>query len=130
MKTPLKKHNPTISPPQKSKNDLPSILLINLYYGEHVIYGPRCYTAESKIRIPFFNLAGHPLILPVMLASMIYIMHPLALSVMLASMIYIMQGPTGRRSKSKTFYTNSCSAEAFSHTIKRDGETLLKEDNH
>lgn len=56
--------------------------------------------------------------------------HPLALPVMLASMIYMMQGPTGRRSKSKTLYTNSCSAEAFSHTIKRDGETLLKEDKH
>ena len=60
MKTPLKKHNPTIFPPQKSKNDLPSILLVNLYYGEHVIYGPRCYTAESKIRIPFFKPGWAP----------------------------------------------------------------------
>lgn len=56
--------------------------------------------------------------------------HPLAVPVMLASVAYIMQGPVGKRSKSKTLYTNSCSAEAFSHTIKRDGETLLKEENH
>lgn len=56
--------------------------------------------------------------------------HPLALPVMLASMAYIMQGPISKRSRSKTLYMNSCSAEAFSHTIKRDAETLLKEENH